>query len=86
MDVQADAQAELDDKGSDCNTDEDRGLNGVQRRGLGLVRRIETRMSEQMPERNIQVEFRELIARIDTELRVRSVYMNTGLQGSRRVF
>jgi hypothetical protein len=33
------------------NADEDGGLNRVQRHGLGLVRRIETRMSERTPER-----------------------------------
>jgi hypothetical protein len=59
---------------------------GSEGTGLRLVRQIETRMSERMPERNVRVEFRELVVRIDTELRVRSVYMNTGLQGGRRVF
>jgi hypothetical protein len=49
MDARVDLQAELDGKGSDCNADEDGGLNGVRR--CGLVRCIETRMSEQMPER-----------------------------------
>jgi hypothetical protein len=72
-----DLRAELDGKGLDCNADEDGGPNG----GLGLVRQIEARMSEQMPERNVRVEFRELIAWIDTELQVRSVYVNMGLQG-----
>jgi hypothetical protein len=40
-------------------------------------------MSERTPERNVRVEFRELVERIDTELQVRSVYVNTGLQGGR---
>jgi hypothetical protein len=58
------------------NVDNDGGPSGPRRRGLELVRRSETRMSEQ----NVRVEFRELIVRIDTELRVRSVYVNMGLQ------
>jgi hypothetical protein len=36
-DTQADVRAELDSKGSDRNADKDRGPDGVQRRGLGLV-------------------------------------------------
>jgi hypothetical protein len=72
MDVRADARAdlqvELDGKGLDCNADKDRGPNGVRRHGLRLVRRIETWMFKRTPEWNIRVEFRELVAWIDTEL------------------